>query len=164
MVASRYGFSVDDVSNQLAGNWLGTVATDLRLADRTIPVRVRLPDESNLQGRVFFDHQQFHSTFMAVTNPTTTRNLVRLATDQNVPVNGVGSMAQWSKSLSASNVFSAGTDFRWVDGDSEEDAYVAAVPTVIVGVVPPPSSPSWFVLVYTPTSAGIDTGSPASGI
>ena len=108
---------------------------DTRWTTASGGVRVRLPDESNLQGRVFFDHQQFHSTFMAVTNPTTTRNLVRLATDQNVPVNGVGSMAQWSKSLSASNVFSAGTDFRWVDGDSEEDAYVAAVPTVIVGVV-----------------------------
>jgi len=32
------------VSDQLAGNWLGEVATDLRLADRRVPVRVRLPD------------------------------------------------------------------------------------------------------------------------
>jgi multidrug efflux pump subunit AcrB len=36
--------TVEQVSAQMAGNWLGDVATDLRLADRTIPVRVRLPD------------------------------------------------------------------------------------------------------------------------
>jgi CzcA family heavy metal efflux pump len=44
VAAGRYGLTVQQVSDQLAGNWLGIVATDLRLADRTIPVRVRLPD------------------------------------------------------------------------------------------------------------------------
>ena len=73
-----------------------------------------------------------HFNFLAVTNPATTRNLVRLATDQHVPTNGVGTMVQWTKALSGSNVFSAGTDWRWIDGDSQEDAYVAAVPTVII--------------------------------
>jgi CzcA family heavy metal efflux pump len=42
--AERYGLTVAGVSDQLAGNWLGEVATDLRLADRRVPVRVRLPD------------------------------------------------------------------------------------------------------------------------
>ena len=44
VAAGRYGLTVEQVSDQMAGNWLGEVATDLRLADRTIPVRVRLPD------------------------------------------------------------------------------------------------------------------------
>jgi CzcA family heavy metal efflux pump len=44
VAAGRYGLTVDEVSSQLAANWLGEIATDLRLADRTIPVRVRLPD------------------------------------------------------------------------------------------------------------------------
>ena len=44
VAAGRYGLTVQDVSDQLAGNWLGEVATDLRLPDRTVPVRVRLPD------------------------------------------------------------------------------------------------------------------------
>ena len=44
IAAGRYGLSAADVADQLAGNWLGEVATDLRLADRTVPVRVRLPD------------------------------------------------------------------------------------------------------------------------
>jgi CzcA family heavy metal efflux pump len=42
--SERYGLTVQQVSDQLAANWLGIVATDLRLADRTVPVRVRLPD------------------------------------------------------------------------------------------------------------------------
>ncbi|HEU5258332.1 MAG TPA: efflux RND transporter permease subunit [Vicinamibacterales bacterium] len=42
--AERYGLTVAQVSDQLAGNWLGEVATDLRLTDRRVPVRVRLPD------------------------------------------------------------------------------------------------------------------------
>jgi iron complex outermembrane recepter protein len=95
-------------------------------------VQARLPDNSNLQGRIFADLQKFHSTFLAVTNAATTRNLVRLATDQRVPTDGVGSLVQWSKPISQSHAFSAGTDWRWVDGDSEEDAYTPAVPTVIV--------------------------------
>jgi CzcA family heavy metal efflux pump len=44
VAAGRYGLTVQQVSDQMAGNWLGEVATNLRLADRTIPVRVRLPD------------------------------------------------------------------------------------------------------------------------
>ena len=97
-------------------------------------VRARLSDGSDLQARMFADVSRAHFNFLAVTNPATTRNVVRLATDQNVPTNGVGGMAQWSKSIGSSNVFSAGFDFRWVDGDSQEAAYVAAVPTSITGV------------------------------
>jgi len=44
VAAARYGLSAQQVSKQLAGNWLGQLTSDLRLADRTIPVRVRLPD------------------------------------------------------------------------------------------------------------------------
>lgn len=42
--AGRYGLTVDQVVGQMSANWLGEVATELRLADRTVPVRVRLPD------------------------------------------------------------------------------------------------------------------------
>jgi CzcA family heavy metal efflux pump len=44
VAAGRYGLTVEQVADQMAGNWLGEVATELRLPDRTIPVRVRLPD------------------------------------------------------------------------------------------------------------------------
>jgi CzcA family heavy metal efflux pump len=46
VAAARFGLSAEQVSAQLAASWLGEVSTDLRLLDRRIPVRVRLPDSS----------------------------------------------------------------------------------------------------------------------
>jgi outer membrane receptor protein involved in Fe transport len=94
--------------------------------------RIRLPDNSDLQTRIYGDVSRAHFNFLAVTNAATTRNIVRLATDQNVPTDGVGASGSWTKTIGGRNVLSAGADWRWVDGDSEESAYVAAVPTVIV--------------------------------
>jgi multidrug efflux pump subunit AcrB len=45
VMAGRLGLTVDQVANQLANAWSGEVATDLRLLDRSIPVRVRYPDK-----------------------------------------------------------------------------------------------------------------------
>jgi outer membrane receptor protein involved in Fe transport len=42
--------------------------------------------------------------------------------NQRVPSTSVGSMVQWSRAFGSRHFFSAGGDFRWVDGDSEEDA------------------------------------------
>jgi multidrug efflux pump subunit AcrB len=44
VAAGRLGLTVAQVSTQLSDAWLGDVATDLRLLDRTVPVRVRYPD------------------------------------------------------------------------------------------------------------------------
>jgi CzcA family heavy metal efflux pump len=46
--AGRLGLTVEQVSQQLQSAWLGEVATELRLSDRTIPVRVRYPDALRL--------------------------------------------------------------------------------------------------------------------
>jgi multidrug efflux pump subunit AcrB len=40
----RLGLNITQVSDQLSNAWMGAVKTDLRLSDRTIPVRVRYPD------------------------------------------------------------------------------------------------------------------------
>jgi CzcA family heavy metal efflux pump len=45
IAAGRLGLSIEQVAGQLSDAWAGTIATDLRLADRTIPVRVRFPDD-----------------------------------------------------------------------------------------------------------------------
>jgi multidrug efflux pump subunit AcrB len=42
------GLTVEQVAQQLQAAWLGEVATELRLLDRTIPVRVRYPDDIRL--------------------------------------------------------------------------------------------------------------------
>ena len=91
-------------------------------------VRVRMPDESDLQATLFTDDNTFHSTFLAVNpapyNTRPPRSIVRLATDQSVPTDAVGTMIQWSRAVGRNNFFSAGFDWRRVDGDSLEDLYV----------------------------------------
>src|SRR6185436_11341947 len=42
--AGRLGLTVEQVAGQLSDAWSGTIATELRLLDRSIPVRVRYPD------------------------------------------------------------------------------------------------------------------------
>jgi len=99
-------------------------------------IRTRLPDQSDLQARVFADVSRTHFNFLAVSNAATTRNLVRLATDQRVPTNGVGGTVLWTRPIGGSNVVSAGADWRWIDGDSQEDAYVAP-PAASQVIIPP---------------------------
>ncbi|PYQ50670.1 MAG: AcrB/AcrD/AcrF family protein [Acidobacteria bacterium] len=48
VATGRLGLNVAQVSQQLQSAWLGEVATELRLLDRTIPVRVRYPDPIRL--------------------------------------------------------------------------------------------------------------------
>lgn len=91
-------------------------------------VRTVLPDQSTLEGTVFSDFVRFRSNFLAVPNPTT-RAIGRLTLNQNVPTRNVGGMVQWSRAMGVKNFFSAGTDLRWVDGDSQEDGYDATTGT-----------------------------------
>jgi len=48
VASGRLGLTVEQVSQQLQQAWLGEQATELRLLDRTIPVRVRYPDAVRL--------------------------------------------------------------------------------------------------------------------
>jgi CzcA family heavy metal efflux pump len=56
IAVGRLGMNVQQVSEQLADAWLGDVQTELKLAERTIPVRVRYPDAYRL------DPQQMAAT------------------------------------------------------------------------------------------------------
>ena len=76
VAAGRYALTVSDVSDQMAGNWLGEVATDLRLADRTVPVRVRLPDS-----------YRFNPDNLA-------RTLIRTPDGKPIPVSEVATMVR----------------------------------------------------------------------
>jgi outer membrane receptor protein involved in Fe transport len=91
--------------------------------------RVNLPDGSTLDGRVFFDRSHFYSTFLAVPAAPPPRSQDNLTLEQNVPTDSVGTMVQWSRGFQThgrSHVVTAGTDFRWIKGDSDEITYAAA--------------------------------------
>jgi outer membrane receptor protein involved in Fe transport len=118
------------------GNGKILEVNDTRWKSASGGVRIRMPDESELQASAHSDFEHFHSTFLAVTAPSATvapRSIVRLTIDQNVPTRAFGGVVQWAKALGTRQYFSAGTDLRWVDGDSEEDSYNA-----VAGPVVPP--------------------------
>ena len=90
---------------------------------------LRLADGSNIDARLFYDRQKFRSTFFAVTAPAGPRSAMNLTLEQNVPTNAMGSMLQWSRVFQArsrAHIVSAGYDFRWIDGDSNERTYALA--------------------------------------
>jgi outer membrane receptor protein involved in Fe transport len=117
----RGGYFSEERDNAKASTIDGTEeANDTRWSNLSGGVRVRLPDESDLQVNVFSDFARFRSNFLAVPAATPPRSIGRMTLNQRVPTTGVGGMAQWSRTLGARQFFSAGMDWRWVDGDSEE--------------------------------------------
>src|SRR5499427_2923315 len=83
-------------------------------------VRMILPDQSGLQATVFGNFEDYFSNFLAVPAATPARSIGRMSLNQTVPTKDTGGMVQWSKSFSR-NLFQAGTDWHWVDGESQED-------------------------------------------
>ena len=94
-------------------------------------MRFRLPDASDLQATVFTDDETFRSNFLAVPASTPPRNVGRMTLTQRVPTTSVGGMVQWSRALGTKQYFTAGTDWRWVDGDSEENGLDALTGTQV---------------------------------
>ncbi|MEE8348638.1 MAG: TonB-dependent receptor [Acidobacteriota bacterium] len=84
-------------------------------------VRFRTPDDSEWQVSFFSHFQNFGSNFSAV---AADRNSERLALTQEVPTFGYGGLAQWSKQVSSSHSLSAGLDWRWIDGESQEIVFI----------------------------------------
>ena len=126
---ARAGYFSEDRVNGKIGE-----VNDTRWKSASGGVRVRLPDESDLQASLYTDFENFHSTFLAVTAPSATvasRSIVRLTVNQHVPTTGAGGMVQWARALGSMSYFSAGTDWHYVDGDSQEDSYNAAPGAVV---------------------------------
>jgi outer membrane receptor protein involved in Fe transport len=142
---ARAGYFSEDRVNGKVGE-----INDTQWKSASGGARVRLPDGSDLQASLYSDFENFHSTFLAVTAPSATvpaRSIVRLTVDQHVPTTGVGGMAQWAKAFGSRSYFSAGTDWHYVDGDSQEASYNAAP-----GPVVPPTQGA--ILAFNRVSGG----------
>jgi len=98
-------------------------ANDTSLTSVSGGVRWRLADQSQLSATIFSDVETFRSNFMAVVQGTPVpRSVGRMTLNQRVPTNSVGGMVEWSRAFKGRHYITAGTDWRWTDGDSEEDA------------------------------------------
>ena len=51
---------------------------------------------------------------------------------QTVPTDSVGGMVQWSRAFGSKQYFTAGSDIRWVDGDSQENGLDASTGTQVI--------------------------------
>jgi outer membrane receptor protein involved in Fe transport len=92
-------------------------------------VRLRFSEGSNVEGRLFYDHSDFFQNTFAVPAATPPRSQSNLTLEKTVPTNAVGTMVQWARPFqlaSRLHVLSAGTDYRWIDGDSDELTYTLA--------------------------------------
>ena len=92
---------------------------------------VRLPDESTLQVSMSGDIETFRSNFLAVPAATPPRSIGRMTLNQRVPTDAIGGSALWSRGVGRSQFFTLGTDWRRVDGDSEEDGLDAVTGTQV---------------------------------
>ncbi len=133
---SREGLrSASDTFGENRGNGKIGEVNDTQWTSGSGGVRIELPDQSDLQASVFADIEHFHSTFLAVTPPSATvapRSIVRLSVDQHVPTaRGRRHGAVVEGARTDRIIFSAGTDWHWVDGDSQEGAYNAAPGPVV---------------------------------
>ncbi len=129
----RVGYFDEERDNGKASTIDGTEeANSTTWRSLSAGARLRLPDESDLQATLFLDDETFHSNFLAVPASTPPRNIGRMTLNQRVPTNSVGGMVQWSRVLGPKQYLTAGTDWRWVDGDSEENGLDATTGTQVV--------------------------------
>ena len=91
--------------------------------------RLRFSEGSTVEGRLFYDHVDFFQNTFAVPAATPPRSQSNLSLEKTVPTQAVGSMVQWSRPFqlgTRAHIVSAGSDFRWIDGDSDELTYALA--------------------------------------
>lgn len=81
---------------------------------------VRLSDVSELQATASLGIGTLRSNFLAVPTANPPRSIGRMTLNQRVPTSSYAGMLQW-RTTAGSHAISAGGDWRWVDGDSEED-------------------------------------------
>ena len=85
--------------------------------------RLKTADGSDWQLNVFSHLQTFNSTFSSAAQD---RNSETLALNQfDVPSTALGANLQWSKQIHQAHLMTAGTDLRWIDGETNEDAFAA---------------------------------------
>jgi outer membrane receptor protein involved in Fe transport len=124
----RGGYFRENRDNAKASTIDGTEeANDTRWKHAAGGVRMLLGDGSDLQARLYTDVETFHSNFLAVPAANPPRSIGRMTLNQTVPTKSVGTVVQWGRAFGPRQFVQAGTDWRWVDGESQEDGLDAVV-------------------------------------
>lgn len=91
----------------------------------------RVTDRSEVDGSASLGVGTLRSNFLAVPPSTPPRNIGRMTLIQRVPTTSYGGLVQWRTSAADRHTITVGGDWRWVDGDSEENALDAVTGTTV---------------------------------
>ena len=128
----RVGHFREDRVNGKASTIDGTdEQNDTRWTSVSGGVRRYTAQAGMFEASVFADVEKFRSNFLAVPATTPPRNVGRMTLNQVVPSNAAGAAVNWSKPVGSRHTLGAGLDWRWIDGDSEENALDAVTGTQV---------------------------------
>jgi outer membrane receptor protein involved in Fe transport len=128
----RAGYFREDRNNGKHSTFTGAPEeNDTTWTSASAGLTMRLSDTSDLQATVSIGTGTLRSNFLAVPASTPPRNIGRMTLNQRVPTTSYSGMAQWRTSARGRHAITAGSDVRWVDGDSEEDGLDAVSGTSI---------------------------------
>lgn len=127
----RGGYFQEDRNNGKHSTFTGAAEeNDTKWTSASAGLTALLSDSSQLQATASLGIGTLRSNFLAVPTANPPRSIGRMTLKQRVPATSYNGMAQWRKA-SASHAFTAGGDWRWVDGDSEENGLDAVNGTTI---------------------------------
>jgi outer membrane receptor protein involved in Fe transport len=118
-----------DLTLYVAGSWFdeerqnGTrrLVNDTAAGTMATGVTLTTSDGSEWQAAVFWQKQMFHSTF---TTQAVDRASETMALDQRSPSVSVGGSFSWARRFGRHGLL-VGTDARWVEGETDEEVFVA---------------------------------------
>lgn len=127
----RAGYFSEDRNNGKHSTINGAAEeNDTTWTSASAGITARLSGNSELQATASLGIGILRSNFLAVPAATPPRSIGRMTLNQRVPTSSYGGMLQWRTSA-GSHAISAGGDWRWVDGDSEEDGLDAVTGTTV---------------------------------
>ena len=127
----RAGYFREDRNNGKHSTFTGAAEeNDTTWTSASAALTAHTSDNSDLQVTASLGRGTLRSNFLAVPAATPARSIGRMTLNQRVPTTSYTGMAQW-RLLSGSHTIAVGGDWRWVDGDSEEDGLDATTGTTV---------------------------------
>ncbi len=127
----RAGYFKEERNNGKHSTFTGAAEeNDTTWTSASVGVTARLSGHSELQASASLGTGRLKSNFLAVPAATPPRSIGRMTLNQRVPTSSYAGMVQWRTSAGA-HAISVGGDWRWVDGDSEEDGLDAVTGTQV---------------------------------
>jgi outer membrane receptor protein involved in Fe transport len=125
------GYFTEDRNNGKHSTFTGAAEeNDTTWTSASAALTAQTSDNSNLQVTASLGRGTLRSTFLAVPAATPARSIGRMTLNQRVPTTSYSGMAQW-RLLRGSHTVTVGGDWRWVEGDSEEDGLDATTGTTV---------------------------------